>query len=326
MTINGLRKQFPDEEACRQFFESVIWASSRICPHCCHFESWEIKAKSARSGLYLCRECRLQFTVTTKTPLHSTKLPLWTWLLAMYLISSSSKGISSIVLARLIGTTQKTAWKVGHAIRAMMDSASAIAPQLKGTVELDEKYLGGAPRYQEGITNKRGKGTKKQCIAVAVERKGPVQASLVSNDGERALRPFIEENVAPSAYLMSDQNPAYTEIAKGFASHSSVNHGKKEFVRGDIHNNTAESFNATLERAKLGVFHYLSKKHMQRYVDEAVFRWNQRMPEAMTTKRGHTKIVMKPVPVIEKCSAMIRAAMNVQLRWTSMGSIRAISC
>ena len=325
MTINGLRKQFPDEEACRQFFESVIWASGRICPHCSHYESWEIKSKSARSGLYLCRGCRLQFTVTTKTPLHSTKLPLWTWLLAMYLMSISSKGISSIVLARLIGTTQKTAWKVGHATRALMTSVSVSVPQLKGTVELDEKYLGGAPRYQEGVTHKRGKGTKKQCIAVAVQRKGSVQASLVSNDGEIALRPFIEASVAPSAHLMSDQNPAYTNIAKSFASHSSVNHGKKEFVRGDVHNNTAESFNATLERAKLGVFHYLSKKHMQRYVDEVAFRWNQRVPEASTTKRGRSKIVMKPVPIMEKLSVMLGSAMNIQLRWTRFGSIRAIA-
>lgn len=126
MTINGLRKQFPDEEACRQFFESVIWASGRICPHCSHYESWEIKSKSARSGLYLCRGCRLQFTVTTKTPLHSTKLPLCTWLLAMYLMSISSKGISSIVLARLIGTTQKTAWKVGHAMTCCVGADHAI--------------------------------------------------------------------------------------------------------------------------------------------------------------------------------------------------------
>lgn len=325
MTLKDLRERFPDEEACRQFFELVIWASGRTCPHCSHYKSWAIKSESARKGLYLCSGCRLQFTVTTKTPLHSSKLPLWTWLLAMHLITSSSKGISSIVLGRLLGTTQKTAWKVAHAIRALMAANSAKAPQLNGTVELDEKYLGGAPRYKEGIKHKRGKGTSKQCVAVAVERNGSVQASLVKNDGESALRPFVEASVAPTSNLMSDQSPAYTKIAEGFASHSSVNHGKKEFVRGDVHNNTAESFNATLERAKFGVFHYLSKKHMQRYVEEAAFRWNQRTPEARTTKKGRTKIVMKPVPIIRKISAMLGAAMNIQLRWTLEGSIRAIA-
>lgn len=155
MTINELRKQFPDEAACRLFFESMIWPSGRVCPHCGSLKSWAIKSKYARKGLYECGGCRLQFTVTTKTPLHSTKLPLWTWLLTMYLMSNSSKGISSVILGKLIGTTQKTAWKLGHAIRAMMALVPTETPLLMGIVELDEKYLGGRPRFQEGVKHKR---------------------------------------------------------------------------------------------------------------------------------------------------------------------------
>lgn len=325
MTINDLRKQFPDEEACRRFFESALWPVGRICPHCCSTRSWALKSKSARKGLYLCSLCRSQFTVTTKTPLHSTKLLLWDWLLAMYLISDSSKGISSVVLARLIGTTQKTAWKVGHSIRALMSSVSSTIPMLQGTVELDEKYLGGAPRYQKGIKHKRGKGTSKQCIAVAVERKGSARASLIEHAGESALRPFVQETVAPSAHLMSDQNPAYSMIAEQFSGHSFVNHGEREYVRGEIHNNTAESFNAILERAKMGVFHYLSKKHMQRYVDEVAFRWNQRIPGPCITRKGRLKVMMIPVPVIDKIVALLGVATNVQLRWTCLGSIHAFA-
>lgn len=325
MTINELQKQFPDEAACRRFFETMMWPSGRVCPHCGSSQSWAIKSESARDGVYLCGGCRQQFTVTTKTPLHSTKLPLWKWLMAMYLISSSSKGISSVVLARLVGTTQKTAWKVGHAIRALMASVSAEIPLLQGTVELDEKYLGGAPRYQEGVKHKRGKGTAKQCIAVAVERQGSVQATLVEHDGETALRPFVEAVVDPSAYLMSDHNPAYVKIAEDFTGHSFVNHGEKEYARGEVHNNTAESYNSILERAKIGVFHYISKKHMQRYVDEAAFRWNQRVPETYTTRRGRERTVMKPLPVIDKIVTLLGAAFNVQLRWTPGGSVRAIA-
>jgi transposase-like protein len=162
MNLNQLRKQFPDEASCRQFFESVRWPSGRICPHCGHNGSWPIKANGKRPLRYECKRCSLQFTVTTKTALHSTKLPLWTWLLSMYLISSSSKGIASTVLAGLIGTTQPTAWKVGHTIRKMMDSSNSDAPLLQGIVELDEKYLGGKPPIVEGVVNKRGKGTAKQ--------------------------------------------------------------------------------------------------------------------------------------------------------------------
>ncbi len=323
MTITELRKQFPDEASCRQFFEMIIWASGRICPHCGYEKSWAIKSESARAGLYECSRCGLQFTVTTKTPMHSTKLPLWTWLLAMYLISSSSKGISSIILGSLIGTRQKTAWKLGHAIRAMMALVPTELPRLMGIVELDEKYLGGRPRFQEGVKHKGGKGTSKQCIAVAVEREGSVKATLVPHDGESALRPFVEAVVDPAAYLMSDHNPAYAKIAESFAGHSAVNHGDREYARGEVHNNTAESYNAILERALVGVFHYMSKEHMQRYVDEAAFRWNQRFPEVRHTIAGKEKIVMKPLPVIEKIKNLLRVALNVQIRWTPESSIRA---
>jgi len=94
--------------------------------------------------------------------MHSTKLPLWKWLLAMYLMTNSSKGISSVYLGKLIGISQKSAWKLGHAIREMMTPDSELIPALSGIVELDEKYIGGKPRYQDGVINKRGKGTQKQ--------------------------------------------------------------------------------------------------------------------------------------------------------------------
>lgn len=325
MTISELRKQFPDETSCRLFFESVIWASGRACPHCGSMKSWAIKGQSAREGLFECGSCELQFTVTTKTPMHSTKLSLWTWLVAMYLISSSSKGISSVILGSLIGTTQKTAWKLGHAIRAMMAAVPTEPPLLMGVVELDEKYLGGRPRFQEGVKHKGGKGTAKQCVAVAVEREGAVKAALVPHDGESALSPFIKESVDPAAYLMSDHNPAYARIAENFAGHSYVDHGEREYARGEVHNNTAESYNAILERAKIGVFHYMSKKHMQRYVDEAAFRWNQRVPDGTRIRRGKERVVMKSLPVLQKIQNFLKVALNVQIRWTPISSIYAIT-
>jgi len=162
MNIDQLRQQFPDEEACRSFFESILWNHGRSCPHCHCLKSYRISGASARSGLYECSCCKRQFTVTTKTPMHSTKLPLWKWLLAIYLIVNSSKGISSVYLGKLIGISQKSAWKLAHAIRQMMTPGSELVPALSGIVELDEKYVGGKPRYQNGVTHKRGKGTRKQ--------------------------------------------------------------------------------------------------------------------------------------------------------------------
>ncbi|MEJ2699664.1 MAG: transposase, partial [Desulfuromonadales bacterium] len=106
---------------------------------------------------------------------------------------------------------------------------------------------------------------------------------------------------------------------------SFVDHGEREYARDEVHNNTAESFNSILERAKIGVFHYLSKDHMQRYIDEVAFRWNQRVPVKRLTKAGRKKTVMKSLPVINKIANLLRAAFNVQIRWTPYGSIRAIA-
>jgi transposase-like protein len=134
----------------------------KCCPHCFNEISFCLKGASVRKGTYECSCCKRHFTITTKTPMHSTKLPLWKWMLAMYLIVNSSKGISSMYLGKLVGISQKSAWKLVHAIRNMMDPASEIVPALCGIFELDEKYIGGKPRYQRGVVHKRGRGTAKQ--------------------------------------------------------------------------------------------------------------------------------------------------------------------
>jgi transposase-like protein len=162
MNIDQLRAQFPNETVCRHFFEAARWPTGRICPHCGFNVSYEIKINRLNQSRYECKRCHRHFTVTTKTALHSTKLALWKWLQAMYLIVSSSKGISSVVLARLIGVTQPTAWRMGHVIRQMMDSKRSDAGLLQGIVELDETYVGGDPQFQQGVVHKRGKGTAKQ--------------------------------------------------------------------------------------------------------------------------------------------------------------------
>jgi transposase-like protein len=162
MNIDQLRKRFADEDVCRSFFESVLWRNGRFCPHCQCARSYLLKGKSVRAGLYECAECKRQFTVTVHTPMHSTKLPLWKWLLAMYYIVNSSKGVSSVFLAKWVGISQKSAWKLGHKIRQMMAPGSELIPALCGIVELDEKYIGGKPRYEKGVIHKRGRWTEKQ--------------------------------------------------------------------------------------------------------------------------------------------------------------------
>jgi transposase-like protein len=162
MNIDQLNAQFSNETVCRNFFEAARWPNGRICPHCSFDISYPIKVSGPYQDRYECKRCKRHFTVTTKTALHSTKLPLRKWLLAIYLIVSSSKGISSVILGRLIGVTQPTAWRMGHAIRQMMDPKRSDAKFLQGIVELDEKYIGGSPEPAPGVVHKRGKGTSKQ--------------------------------------------------------------------------------------------------------------------------------------------------------------------
>lgn len=162
MNIEQLNLQFSNEAICRDFFEAARWPNGRICPHCSFNISYKINISGPIQDRYECKRCKRQFTVTTKTALHSTKLPLRKWILAMYLIVSSSKGISSVILARLVGVRQPTAWRMGHAIRQMMDPSRSDAGLLQGIVELDEQYVGGVPKSKPGVVHKRGKGTTKQ--------------------------------------------------------------------------------------------------------------------------------------------------------------------
>jgi len=253
--------------------------------------------------------------------LHATKLPLKTWLLAMYFMVNSSKGVSSVFLAKYLGVTQKTAWKVGHAVRALMQSHTNAAGRLGGIVELDEKYLGGKPRFAHGVTHPRGKGTKKSCVHVAVNREGQVRATIISGDSYAELAPLVSKVVQPDARIMTDQLPAYREIGKRFAELQSVNHGSREYVRYDVHVNTAESFNAILERAKLGVFHFLSRRHTKRYVGEIAFRWNNREPHEKKTRKGLIKIIMKAKPVLQLLGSLLENAVGIQLRRSIYGGI-----
>ena len=253
--------------------------------------------------------------------MHSTKLPLWTWLLCMYFMVNSSKGVSSVFMGKWLGVAQRTAWKMAHAVRELMKPGPDGRPPLDGIVELDEKYFGGKPRYKKGVTHKRGKGTDKQAVFVAVQRQGPARSALICSDKVAELDPWVQQFVDKTAHLMTDENWAYQRIGKNYAAHSWVNHGTKEFARGDVHNNTAESFNSLLERAKQGVFHYMSPMHLQRYLDEIGFRWVHRTPTEKVTKKGKKKTVMVSLPVMELLCSLIDKAVGRQLRRTRKGGI-----
>ena len=156
---------------------------------------------------------------------------------------------------------------------------------------------------------------------MAVQRHGPVRATPVDSDKISDFSPPVDRFVDKDAHLMTDEKRVYQSIGKRFAGHDWVHHGDKEYARGDIHNNTAESFSAILERAKNGVFHYLSKEHLYRYLHEIGFRWDHRIFELKITKKGDIKIVGKPMSVIKMLQSLLTQAVGRQLRRSENGGI-----
>jgi len=282
-SLEWLERTFPTERAARLLFEKLIWPNGPHCPHCGSFDVWRFrnKGRKSRPGLFECSHCSGQFTVTTKTPMHATKLPLKVWLKAIYLILMSSKGVSSVILGKQLGVKQGTAWKVAHAVREMMDDRDRRNPLLGDVVEVDTAFMGGPPRkrktkFHKYVWHPRGKGSSRPQIVVAASREGKVAAQMIPKADTATLGRFLDRFVSRDARIMSDADTAIRKAAKPFKGHASVVHGDDIFAQDDVHSNTAESVISTLKRAQIGVFHWLSREHQQRYIDEIVFRRNQR--------------------------------------------------
>lgn len=297
------------EEEARQFLEELRWPNGAVCPHCGHDEAYKITPKSkeskTRPGVYCCADCRKQFTVTVGTIFERSRVPLSKWVMAFFLMNTSKKGISAHQLHRMLGVTYKTAWFMEHRIRESM-SKEPVAGLLKGTVEADETYIGGKERNKH--KNKRTEGTQgrstktKVPVAILVERGGNVRAKKVDATDAKTLKNHIRENVDISARIMTDEWQSYTGLNGEYASHETVDHGRGEYVRGDVYTNTAESWVALLKRGIVGTFHHVSEQHLGRYVNEFGFRWNhrkssdvERMKAALKGSEGKRLYYREPV-------------------------------
>lgn len=313
-SVADVWNKLPTREDARVFFEELIWKNGRNCPHCGSLESSMISGQKTRPGLYQCRDCRGQFTVTTKTPMHSTNLDLRLWVAAMFIVISSSKGISSVVLARMIGVTQKTAWKMGHAIREMMDRDGFRGPELSGVVEVDEVYVGGAPKYRPGKKkNTPGRGTSKPQVLVAVARNGDARVRIIPDGTHQTIGPIMRRWIAPSSTLMTDGNSTYKQIGQAYADHHRIIH-KQGFAdpKTKAHINTAEAFNDAIKRAMVGVWHQVERHHLQGYLDEVAWRWNRRHNAGVRNRSGH--MIWKALPMVELMGDLLKNAPGRQLR------------
>ncbi len=265
---------FSNDDA-RKYLESIRWTNGRVCPHCRSKESYKLTAKEnskspVRDGVYKCKKCRKQFTVTVGTIFSDSHIPLNKWLIAVYLIASSKKGISANQLHRMLDITYKSAWFMSHRIRYAMERTST--NKLQGTIEADETYIGGKKRRtgnQTGFENKTP-------VVSLVQRNGKVRSFAVPTISASILKKTLTGNISKKANLMTDELRAYVNVGKEFASHEVVNHSKLEYVRGNVTTNTVEGYFGLLKRGVNGTFHHISRQHLKRYLAEFDFRYNLR--------------------------------------------------
>ncbi len=279
LTLEQIIQHFSTDEAAREYLESVRWPDGPTCPHCGNEDSERIYAikpnpeKKIRDGLYECGECKKQFTVTVGTIFERSKVPLRKWLVAWYLLCSSKKGYSAAQLQRALELgSYRTAWFMLHRIRyALRHPVFADKLGNGSVVEADETWIGGV-RHGKG----RAYTGNKTAVVSMVERGGRVRSIPVKRVTGDNLSRTLRGQVHPQATLMTDEHRGYIAPGRRFKAHETVNHSKREYVRGTVHTNTVEGYFANLKRGINGIYHHVGSHYLAQYLGEYDFRYNTR--------------------------------------------------
>lgn len=271
-SVRELLAAFPDEQTCITHLEILRWNGDVISP----FDE-SSKVYKCAGNKYKCKNTGKYFNVRTSTLFDNTKVELQTWFLAIYLLTGHKKGISSLQLSRDLNVTQKTAWFMGQRIRNCFGLNDANT--LDNEVEIDETFIGGKNKNRHAdkkVENSQGRSFKDKTPVIGmIERGGKLVARTIINTQSGSLIPEIIKSVKDSASVYTDEWLGYKGLQKIY-DHSFIKHNEGEYMNGRVHTNTIEGFWSLLKRGIIGIYHFTSKKHLQKYVDEFVFRYNSR--------------------------------------------------
>ena len=269
LSMLDLMRMFPDDESAERFFVKSRWPKGVCCIKCGSVNVQERPTRKPQP--YRCRDCRKDFSVRTDSLMHSSPLGYRVWAVAIYLLTTNIKGVSSMRLHRELGITQKSAWHLAHRIRENFEDSE----QMRGPVEVDECYMGGKESNKHASRKLRaGGGTVGKTPVVGAKDRA-------SNRVSATALPFIDKKLALEfvRYVAKKKAIVFTDEAKVYddlAHHETVRHSVGEYVRDQVHTNGIESFWSMLKRGHMGTYHKMSPKHLDRYVQEFAGRHNIR--------------------------------------------------